>query len=373
MIVIPVVFLIFFHPTSSCWQQGSLKNYTPLRAVTIGRYFRTNEAECIDYCMKTPGCLSVSKQDVLEACSLHNTTEWKTTWKSYRFALIRDCPHVDDTPGFTLERTSKEPDVGPTEPYIEGFLIYKNGTVCGKGGFNFLAANLACHSMGHLGALAWWTTQNIDYNLNKPITMSSVTCEGQTWSSCSFLPSNANCSHRDDVVLMCAGDQRKPKQKEVTEIPYEVTSVSKKEREETENVNVSGKHTSTIVIVVIIIMTFVSMSLFLFYLRFNKGSRALTNQQEIHTIPPVPEDCHANPHEAPEQILEHSSYSVLTPSAPHDITNEEESLDPPGMQERGDLGNGNSAPPLYHQIPNEDDEPCPSYDDVMLHSQLYNK
>lgn len=30
-------------------------------------------------------------------------------------------------------------------------------------------------------------------------------------------------------------------------------------------------------------------------------------------------------------------------------------------------------PPNYHQVPENDDQPCPSYEDVIVHSELYHK
>lgn len=121
---------------------------------------------------------------------------------SYFFLLVT-CSGSSE---LSLRRENNEPAI------MFGILMFDGGTVCGAGGFDDKAADLACREMGYKGATTWWHAYDLNFNLNNhsiPIGTANVMCNKnyESWWYCRYssqIPTY--CTHRNDVVLSCKDD-----------------------------------------------------------------------------------------------------------------------------------------------------------------------
>ena len=87
----------------------------------------------------------------------------------------------------------------------EGLLLYKTGTVCDSD-FTEQSANAVCQKMGYHAAKSWRSGLLFENQQNdKEISLGSVSCSSDSWSSCEVSTTN-NCSHSNDVFLLCYGE-----------------------------------------------------------------------------------------------------------------------------------------------------------------------
>ena len=88
-----------------------------------------------------------------------------------------------------------------------GLLLYKGGTVCDDS-FDDMAAHAICRRMGYSDYIRWingvgWAVQS-----QFEIRLDDVKCENKKWEECSFLESNGDCAHIEDVMLFCKPRQQ---------------------------------------------------------------------------------------------------------------------------------------------------------------------
>ena len=85
---------------------------------------------------------------------------------------------------------------------VFGLLISTGGTVCNDY-FTDNAADAICRKMGYLGHTIWssgnkWSIQN-----GLPITLDNVNCGRGDWNSCTYNYYEEDCSHNQDIFLLC--------------------------------------------------------------------------------------------------------------------------------------------------------------------------
>ena len=87
----------------------------------------------------------------------------------------------------------------------QGLLLYMEGTVCDDG-FDDNAANAICKEMGYESSQGWVSGLLYDDMQNSLDTnLDDVHCREEVWSSCSYLTSEEDCGHNEDVFITCIG------------------------------------------------------------------------------------------------------------------------------------------------------------------------
>ncbi|KAL5268377.1 hypothetical protein ACHWQZ_G002293 [Mnemiopsis leidyi] len=85
-----------------------------------------------------------------------------------------------------------------------GLLLYNGGTVCDDY-FNEKTADIICRQMGYRGIASWFSGRNYNIQNNLDITLDDISCNGNTWDSCTF-ETTSNCGHSEDVFISCKSE-----------------------------------------------------------------------------------------------------------------------------------------------------------------------